>query len=160
LIEYAYGQGKVIVGTLYSDWGYGHGQCSSQEQSLIRDIVRYADNGSTAIDEYVKGAPVSQTITVPLPYGEQGEQIAYNATVAVYRPDGSILSSQSYVLPNNGDTANVTCSLPTNANSADGIYTVKYSLSDETGNIVHTETCAKRFTIKEPVAPGGYVPGV
>jgi hypothetical protein len=39
LIEYPYGQGKVIAGTMFSDYGYGANQSAQDEQRPASKVV-------------------------------------------------------------------------------------------------------------------------
>lgn len=62
LIQYQYGSGTVIAGTMYSDWAYGEAQMSTTEGQLIRDMVLYALNPSLpnptgiTLNGYIPGA--------------------------------------------------------------------------------------------------------
>ena len=58
LLTYDYGLGKVIVTSMYSDWAYGHGQASSEEVALVRDIISWA-KAPTTFPEIKPGQAVS-----------------------------------------------------------------------------------------------------
>ncbi len=54
LLYYNYGAGTVIISSLYSDWGYGHNQTSSEELRLIRDLTTWALNPEMEIPEFYR----------------------------------------------------------------------------------------------------------
>ena len=49
LISYPYGNGTVILTSMYTDWGAAHSQASTSELRLVRDLVTYAKNPNLAI---------------------------------------------------------------------------------------------------------------
>ncbi|MDD5353813.1 MAG: Ig-like domain-containing protein [bacterium] len=63
MLEYNYGLGKVIVSTLYSDWGYGHGQSSAQEFTLIKQLISYALNPSQALTQNLSSSEQNQGLS-------------------------------------------------------------------------------------------------
>ncbi len=44
LLYYPYGNGTVILTSLFTDWGLAHSQASSAELKLVRDLVTFAKN--------------------------------------------------------------------------------------------------------------------
>ncbi len=44
LIYYPYGEGTVILTSMFTDWGLAHSQASSAELKLVRDLVTFAKN--------------------------------------------------------------------------------------------------------------------
>ncbi|MHB9154754.1 MAG: hypothetical protein ACYC5N_03550, partial [Endomicrobiales bacterium] len=86
LLEYSYGKGKVIAGTLFSDWGYSRNQCSVNESRLIADIISYAKYPESTIHEYKAGDTVSETLPITCPASiETG---AEQVLARIYDPDG------------------------------------------------------------------------
>ena len=57
MIEYTYGKGRVIAASLYSDWGYMYGQASTEETTLVKQIVNYALNPVIAPTQSLIGRP-------------------------------------------------------------------------------------------------------
>jgi hypothetical protein len=42
MLMYEYGAGRVVVSSLYSDWGYTHAQATQDEVTIIRDLLAWA----------------------------------------------------------------------------------------------------------------------
>ncbi|MBN1824340.1 MAG: amidase domain-containing protein [Endomicrobiales bacterium] len=157
LLEYPYGSGKVIAGTMFSDWGYGHGQCSTEEGALVRDIVNYAKDIKTPINEYYASGQVNESVVIQLPYDESGAPLAQKAVINVYSPSGALVNSVEQNVPQTGESASINLSGAAPAQL--GICDYKYLLKDTAGNIVQSETCAGRIGVKTDITVGGYKPG-
>jgi hypothetical protein len=49
LLYYPYGDGHVILTSMYTDWGAAHSQASAGELNLVRDLITFAKNPSLPI---------------------------------------------------------------------------------------------------------------
>jgi len=52
MLAYPYGEGRVVVTSMFEDWGFGHWQSSLQGRSIIRDLITWAKNPDSEIQEY------------------------------------------------------------------------------------------------------------
>jgi len=51
-LAYPYGEGRVVVTSMFEDWGNSHGQSTIQGRSIIRDLITWAKNPDLEILEY------------------------------------------------------------------------------------------------------------
>jgi hypothetical protein len=63
MLMYEYGAGRVVVSSLYSDWGYAHAQATQDEIAIIRDLLVWA-KAPAALPEVHRGEVVSVPVTV------------------------------------------------------------------------------------------------
>ena len=84
LIYYPFGQGYVIVGTLFSDWAYHTQQASKDDIKLIRDIVSFMRCGQE-LPAISPGGTISLNLTVENPSNNRIN--ATRAIVKIYDPD-------------------------------------------------------------------------
>jgi len=52
MLAYPYGEGRVVVTSMFEDWGNSHGQSTIQGRSIIRDLITWAKNPDLEILEY------------------------------------------------------------------------------------------------------------
>jgi len=39
MLSYPYGEGRVVVTSMFEDWGYSHGQSTAQGRAIVRDLI-------------------------------------------------------------------------------------------------------------------------
>ncbi|GFO57557.1 hypothetical protein GMSM_45640 [Geomonas sp. Red276] len=149
MLMYPYGQGQVIVSSLYTDWGYAHSQATTNELAIVRDMLTWAKKPAM-LPEIKPG----NQITVPVTVTNSAAGDAATVRLQLYNPDRSVLlSSQDVALAvPAGGSATITQSFVMAADSALGIYHVDYLLLDAGGNIVQpqAETDSGRFVVSNP----------
>jgi hypothetical protein len=149
VIMYEYGQGKVIVANMFSDYAYSHGQASREEIALVRDLITWAKKPDL-LPEFNQG----ETISVSLEVINNTTIDAASVKIFVYTPDRSALLSEQSVSSaiTAGQSATVPASYTTSASSVLGIYHIDYELYDVNGIIIQpeSETDSGRFVVSNP----------
>ena len=149
LLMYEYGQGKVIVTSMYSDFALEQNQASSDEISLIRDIINWAKEP----DDLQEIRP-GQTVTVSLSAKNNTTNDASSVKLSIYSPDRSVLLSEQTMntpVPA-GSSTQLTTQYSTLATASLGIYHIDYTLYDSSGTITQpqAETDSGRFVVSNP----------
>jgi hypothetical protein len=52
MLAYPYGEGRVVITSLYEDWGSTHWQSTAQGRAIIRDLIAWAKNIALEIPEH------------------------------------------------------------------------------------------------------------
>jgi thiol-disulfide isomerase/thioredoxin len=150
MLMYEYGDGRVIATTAYTDWAYMKGQASTDEESVIRDLVSWAkepqeiaeyDVGDTIdilVDvssfypaipgaDYTPHVP-GDLVTVPIEATNSGSEPADHVTYIVITPKYETQESNASVSVPPKGTATIDFSYQTTESSDTGVYFVAYSL--------------------------------
>ncbi|MDP4181916.1 MAG: hypothetical protein Q8942_12580, partial [Bacillota bacterium] len=137
LIEYKVGLGRVIAGTLFTDWAYSHNQVGEEEKHLLDDIILYAISSGTNIRTYKPGDSVQDNLSINYPsegknnYGNL--QTVDHAEVDIFTSSGDKVFSKKYdITAKKGDIIKAEFRMD-NLNK-EGIYFASYKLynkSDE-----------------------------
>ncbi len=150
LIMYDYGQGKVIVTSMYSDFAYSHSQASSEEISIVRDMVTWAKKPAL-LPEIRSGQAVSLTLEAKNVSQSQASSIK----LLIYDPDRlTLLSEQTQALDlPAGSVASIQITYSSLSNAPPGIYHIDYALYDANGTIIQpqAETDSGRFVVSNPI---------
>jgi hypothetical protein len=149
MIMYDYGQGKVIVTSMYSDWAYGHSQASKDEIALVRDIISWAKK-PTILPEIKPG----ETLSVNVSLTNNSTTDAASVKLLIYDPDRKDLLKEetisTFISPGSSTQLLIQCATPTTASL--GIYHIDYELYDAQGNVIQpqAETDSGRFVVSNP----------
>jgi hypothetical protein len=83
LLEYSYGQGKVIVSGLYSDWANSHSQRTIEEYFLAKQLIAYALNPAQPLTQNLvyKDPSLKMWVTSPTEYTVRGSTVPYTIHV-------------------------------------------------------------------------------
>jgi len=158
MIEYPYGNGKVIISSMYTDWAYGHSQASVEEINLVRDLISYSKNIHKSIPTIYPGESVNVNLSVNYAVVEYVQPVATKVKFIIIDPDRNIVATEERVISlNPGSSQAFTVSYNSLAESKRGIWWIDYILYDSSGNIVQTEMEGERFAIQVPVATA-YLP--
>ena len=149
LLIYEYGQGQVIITSMYSDFALKQKQASSEEIALVRDMISWAKK-AVELPEVKPGETVSVSVEV--------KNITTNDAVSIklliYNPNRSILLSEQTVNHpiSAGQSVTIPITYTTTPTSALGIYHIDYTLLDAQGNIIQpqAETDSGRFVVSKP----------
>ncbi|MEW6103515.1 MAG: Ig-like domain-containing protein [bacterium] len=106
MISYPYGKGSIIVGTLYSDWGYRRNQVSREERLMINNLITFVKNKD------IQEIEPEQTITIPFSSTE---------TIRLYNPEKKLIATL---------TTNIFTYTTTNKDIL-GIYEIRYGTNTE-----------------------------
>lgn len=146
MLMYPYGKGRVVVSTLYSDWGYGHSQATADEKALIRDLLSWVKNPNP--DEDIVEFKPGENINCELQIGNYRLEDAEKVRFIIYNPDKNAIGSQTidfHLEPEKIGT--LTFTFP--GQSKLGIWWVNYELLDRENNIVQEEIIGVVFGISK-----------
>ena len=90
LLHYKYGQGSVILTSLYSDWGYAHSQASEFELKIVRDLITFARNPDLSIPTFDMDVIPNPFIGLNVDVKNDSEYPAAKVRLAAYTPDRNI----------------------------------------------------------------------
>ncbi|MBI3392767.1 MAG: hypothetical protein HY039_06215, partial [Nitrospirae bacterium] len=146
LITYPYGNGQVVVTTIYSDVAFSLNQITADEKALLRDLLTWARKPAA-----VPMAKGGDSVAVQAEVVNRSPFTAATAHIVVADPDRSavLLTQDVPVALGGGGTVTVPVSVPVPANAAVGIYHVDYLLFDTGGLLVQarTESDSGRFAV-------------
>ena len=91
MLMYEYGQGRVIVTSLYADFTLGQSQASGEEISLIRDMISWAKKPAV-IPETRRNETVSLTLNI----ANVTDHDASSAKLLIYSPDRTNLLQRDH----------------------------------------------------------------
>jgi hypothetical protein len=87
LLYYPYGNGTVILTSLYTDWGYAHSQATLAELRVVRDLITFAKNPNLPIPMYDLSENFNPFISLNVTVKNSAETSASRAILRVYTPD-------------------------------------------------------------------------
>ncbi|HDL64120.1 MAG TPA: 6-bladed beta-propeller, partial [Proteobacteria bacterium] len=156
MLEYDYGQGKVVVSTLYSDWTYGHQQLTRAEHSLVRDLISWAKDPDKEIPEYEPGDLVDGELLAI--NSQMNTQTAATVRIDIIEPDRDILDVQEIPLslaPGESTTVLFDYQSPV-TDCPLGIWWADYSLLNDIGDAIQPRMEGERFAVRQDIVVGGY----
>jgi uncharacterized membrane protein len=153
LLMYEYGQGRVIVTSMYSDYAFKQNQASPDEIALIRDMISWA-KAPANLEEIMPG----QTVSISMGVANRTTNNASSVRLSIYNPGRTTLLSEQNVnitVPT-GQTVTIPVTYTTTPTSTLGIYHIDYTLLDDQGSIIQprAESDSGRFVVSNP--PRGY----
>ncbi|MFH1701796.1 MAG: PKD domain-containing protein [Nitrospirota bacterium] len=148
MLMYEYGNGRVIVSSLFSDWGYTHSQATQDEVKIVRDMVSWAKKPDQ-LPEIKQGETVSVSVSVK----NNVDIDAASVKFIILDPDRNAVDeqTQTMIVPA-GQSTTIPVSYTSSASSALGSYHIDYILLDAQGNIIQpqAETDSGRFVVSNP----------
>ena len=148
MIIYPYGQGFVVVTSLYSEFTDGSKQPSPEEVALICDLISWAKKPAKLV-VMKPGEKVSLSISV----SNRTTHVAVSIKLLVYNPGRSTLVSQQdakkSISPGSSTQTSMEYSAPLTAPL--GIYHVDYQLYNGKGIMIQpaAETDSGRFAVRK-----------
>jgi N-acetylmuramoyl-L-alanine amidase len=153
LLHYPYGQGTVILTSMYTDWGAAHSQASTSELRLVRDLITFAKKPNQTIPMHRLTQTEPVQINLALKIRNDSEFPTAKAKIKALSPDRKIVlyeSEQSLTL-----TAGAEGDMPISFSVAYtsavlyGICHVDYELYDAGGNLLQmmSEADTGRFAL-------------
>jgi hypothetical protein len=154
LISYPYGNGTVILTSMYTDWGAAHSQASSSELRLVRDLVTFAKNPNLAIPMFNLHTNFHPDISLNVAVKNEGENAVSKAKIKIYTPDRKTVlyeTEAAIALASGADGV-----IPISFNLSAALYSdnyglchTDYELYDAEDNLVQmaTETDSGRFGV-------------
>jgi len=154
MLVYPFGEGKVVVSSIFPDWSYGMYSATRDDKIIVRDLVAWSKD-STDVPDYNPGERLTVTQKVKNVMRSDATQIK----LTVVDPDRNEVTST--ILPvaiasMDETEAGLTIVAPDKL----GIYFVDYTLLDEDRHVVQPHTEGARFAIsKFKASPNGYSTG-
>jgi hypothetical protein len=87
LLYYPYGNGTVILTSLYTDWGYAHSQATLAELRVVRDLITFAKNPNLSIPMYDLNENFNPSISLNVTIKNSAETPVSKAILKAYTPD-------------------------------------------------------------------------
>jgi hypothetical protein len=144
LLYYPYGNGTVILTSMYTDWGASHSQASPAELKLVRDLITFARNPNLNIAMYklTQEAPVN--ISLALKIKNDAEAQAAKVKVRTLSPDRKIVfyeNEQNITLaPGAEGDMPISFSVAYSSPALYGICHTDYELYDANGKLLQMAT--------------------
>ncbi|GEM_PF-6090400 len=162
LAYYKYGNGYVILTSMYEDWGYIHGGSTRQGRSLIRDLITWAKAPDMEIPVYTlpeQSEGGSVDVSLNLEVEDSTSLPASKVKLLWLTPDRSrvVYEEEKEVnLPPGGSTTlpvSHTFDASEIPDSDLGIWHLDYQLYDSDGNLIQPEreTPTGRFAFRRSV---------
>jgi len=149
LLMYEYGQGRVIVTSMYSDFASTQYQAFNEEIALIRDMISWAKKPAQ-LPEIRPG----QSVSVSMSMINNTTNDASSVKLLIYNPDRTTLLSEQSVSSSvpAGQSITIPVTYTTNQGSPLGIFHIDYILYDSSGTIIQpqAETDSGRFVVSNP----------
>ncbi|HLP49222.1 MAG TPA: hypothetical protein VK469_24995, partial [Candidatus Kapabacteria bacterium] len=159
LLYYPYGNGMVILTSMFTDWASAHSQATISEIKIIRDLVTFAKNPHLPIPMFDLAQNPTPTINLNVEVKNNTEFAASKAKLMVYTPDRNVLlhGVEAPVNLNQGETtqAAINFNLPELQPQDYGICHVDYELYDAENELIQlsTESDGGRFSIYKIITP-------
>src|SRR4030042_1904841 len=133
MLMYEYGNGRVIVSSLFSDWGYTHSQATQDEIKIVRDMVSWTKKPDQ-LPEIKQGETVSVSVSVTNNVDIDATSVKY----FIYNPDRTTVVDEQLLAHNIsvGKSAIIPISYTIPQNSALGVYHIDYELFNPECNII------------------------
>jgi hypothetical protein len=153
LLYYPYGQGTVILTSLYTDWGAAHSQASAGELKLVRDLVTFAKNPSLPIPMHKLTQEETPQVSLTLNIKNDTESPAAKVKIKVLSPDRKKVlyeSEQAVALAAGGSVSMpVSFSVAYSTAASYGIAHTDYELYDADGKLLQmaSEADSGRFAL-------------
>ncbi|MCK4665729.1 hypothetical protein KAU33_03220, partial [Candidatus Dependentiae bacterium] len=146
LLIYPYGNGHVILSSLYTDYAYGVEMASYSEIQLVRDIIAWSkkEEGRDNIPE-VQYRTYSRVI--PVEIENTGNTKAVSVKFELYTPEKTSVNTKTYSINlSTGQSSTITYNIQFYVEDL-GIWWVGYKLFDSHGNKIAEEYEAKRMAV-------------
>jgi len=145
LLTYAHGDGRVLVTSMFSDWGLGHSQTTRAERRLIRDIVTWALSPNAEIPVFAPNEQVSLATS----FTNRCDREAAHIELSILSPDRETLATRDADLspplePGEQRTIPITLA----GKSILGIYPIYAQVFDSRGFCVRDEVLFDRFLVR------------
>ncbi len=159
LLYYPYGNGTVILTSMFTDWAYTHSQATISEIKIIRDLITFAKNPHLPIPMYNLEENPTPAINLNVQVENNTEFTAAKAKLMVYTPDRNILlyslEASASLNPGESTLIPISFNLPELQTKDYGICHVDYELYNAENEIIQlpTESDSGRFSIYKIITP-------
>jgi hypothetical protein len=142
MLAYPYGEGMVVVTSLFEDWGSTHWQSTAQGRAIIRDLVTWAKNVGLQIPEYNLRKNPNPEVSLNLEVKNLSDKLASKVKVLWLDPDRNLILEEDKLVSIPAGEAisiavrHVFSSIP---DQKLGIWHVDYVLFDSEGNEIQPQ---------------------
>lgn len=167
LLYYPYGEGTVILTSMFTDWATAHSQASATELNVLRDLLTFAQDPSATVPMYDLQENPTPTVQLNVGVKNVGEEASSSVRFIVSTPDRSRVLFETIrpAVLNSMDEGEFEFqfTLPEIEDAQLGICHVDYELLDANGDVVQmkNESPSGRFALYRMreafVYKGGYV---
>jgi len=141
MLAYPFGEGKVVVSSIFPDWSYGMYNATRDDKIIVRDLVAWS-KGAADMSGYSPGERLTVTQKIKNVMRSDATQIK----LTVVDPDRNEVTSTilpAAIASMDETEAGLTIVAPDKL----GIYFVDYSLLDDKGDVVQPQTEGARFAV-------------
>ncbi|MCX6580277.1 MAG: hypothetical protein NT166_08835, partial [Candidatus Aminicenantes bacterium] len=159
LLYYHYGNGTVILTSMFTDWAYAHSQATISEIKIIRDLITFAKNPKLPIPMFDLEQNPTPAINLNVQVENNTEFTASKAILKVYSPDRTTLLHQLEapvsLNPSENTQTAINFTLPALSTTGYGICHVDYELYNAENETIQlpTESASGRFSIYKIITP-------
>jgi PKD repeat protein/ligand-binding sensor domain-containing protein len=136
--------GRIVVTSIYDDWGARRGQITADARILLRDLISWALS-PTPLTEYRPGDAVSLSLSV----NNQTDTEASTIRFSLINPEREIIETQDQIVTL-GAGDNISLTFNTTATSPLGIWRVDITLLNERGQPIDSRLVGAYFTVADP----------
>jgi hypothetical protein len=90
MLAYPYGEGMVVVTSLFEDWGSTHSQSTAQGRAIVRDLIAWAKNVGLQIPEYNLQENPNPEVSLNLEIKNLSEKASSKVKVLWLDPDRNL----------------------------------------------------------------------
>jgi hypothetical protein len=142
MLAYPYGEGRVVVTSMFEDWGNSHGQSTIQGRSIIRDLITWTKNPDLEIPEYNLRNNPDPELNLNLELKNLSDKTASEAKILWLVPDRNIYFEEGRLVsipPGEEITIPVSHAFSGIPDNKLGIWHIDYILYDSEGNEIQPQ---------------------
>jgi len=155
MLTYPYGDGRVVVTSMYEDWGNSHGQSTARGRAIVRDLITWAKNPDLEIAEYNLRDNPDPEVNLNLELKNISDKTASNAKILWLDPDRNLYFEEERLVsipPGENITIPVSQAFSGIPDNKLGIWHIDYILYNYEGDEIQpsTEIDSGRFSLSRP----------
>jgi len=142
MLTYPYGEGRVVVTSMYEDWGTTHWQSSYEGRAIVRDLITWAKNPDLEIPEYNLINNPDPEVSLNLEIKNISDKTASKAKILWLDPDRNLYFEEE---KSESVLAGETINIPVSHTFSDvpnwhlGIWHTDYILYDSEGDEIQPQ---------------------
>ena len=137
MLAYPYGEGQVVVTSVYDDWACTHWQSTTQGRAIVRDLITWAKNPDLEIPEYNLRDNPDPEVAFDLEVKNTSGETASKVKILWLDPDRNLYfeEEKTISIPSGGEIIiPVSHTFSGISNQKLGIWHTDYALYDSEGN--------------------------
>ncbi|HLP44629.1 MAG TPA: hypothetical protein VK469_01705, partial [Candidatus Kapabacteria bacterium] len=159
LLYYPYGNGTVILTSIFTDWASAHSQATTSEIKIIRDLIAFAKNPHLPIPMFDLAQNPTPAINLNISIINKTEEPSTKVKLMAYTPDRKTVLYENEVglSLNAGESTTIPVQFTLSELQPKdyGICHVDYELYDAENHLIQlrTESDSGRFSIYKIITP-------